>query len=168
MDKKKVVLRQEVYKNDAVKIIDWLEDDEVNRYLNESSMASNDVRYVVNNINMPILTHIFNQNGSFFIIDKDREPIGFLKLIPKGKNMEMVVAIGEKEQWGKGLGPCAIFEGLKEAFFNWRVDEVVAKIKDSNHRSKKAFTKVGFDEDVKLTKEIQYSISMKNFLKIAA
>ena len=58
-------LRQEVYSSDAWKIIDWLEDDEVSRYLNESQNVTDSIKQVINRVNMPILTLLFNQEGSF-------------------------------------------------------------------------------------------------------
>ena len=60
-----VKLRQEVYSSDAWKIIDWLEDDEVSRYLNESQNVTDSIKQVINRVNMPILTPLFNQEGSF-------------------------------------------------------------------------------------------------------
>lgn len=168
MNSSNVMLRQEVYKSDALKIVNWLNDGEVTKYLNEREGVARSIQQVVDTINIPILTHIFNQNGSFFIIMEKNEPIGFLRLVPKGKTAEMVLAIGDKQKWGRGLGPNAIFEGLKKAFFDLRVDEVVAKVKFKNHRSKKAFKKAGFEEDKELMKEMQYSISLKSFLKLAA
>lgn len=165
----KVQLRQEVYKDDASKIINWLEDEDVIKYLNERQNVSKSIKQVMSRVNMPILTHLFNQDGSFFIVTtSDNEPIGFLRLIPKAKGAEMVIVIGDKAKWGKGLGSNAIFQGLKHAFFTWRVDEVIAKINFKNERSIRVFDKVGFDKEKDLPKEIQYSMSMDKFLKIAA
>ncbi|MBU5590175.1 GNAT family N-acetyltransferase [Clostridium sp. MSJ-4] len=164
-----IKLRQEVFVDDAWKIIDWLEDDEVIQYLNEGQNVCKSIKQVIHRTNMPILTHLFNQDGSFFMLTtKDKEPIGFLRLVPKKKGAEMVIVIGDREKWGQGLGPEAIFEGLKHAFFQWRVDEVIAKINFKNERSKKAFKKIGFTEDKELPREMQYSISMEEFLEIAA
>jgi RimJ/RimL family protein N-acetyltransferase len=164
-----VQLRQEVYQNDAWKIIDWLEDEEIIRYLNEKQNVSTSIRQIIHRVNMPIMTHLFNQDGSFFIVTtKEEEPIGFLRLVPKSRGAEMVIVIGDKEKWGKGLGSSAIFQGLKHAFFDWRVNEVIAKINFKNGRSIKVFEKVGFKEEKKLPKEIQFSISIDEFLKIAA
>ncbi len=169
MKAKNVHLRQEVFRTDAWKIIDWLEDHEVTEYLNEGQNVGESIKQAIYRIDMPILTHLFNQNGSFFMITTtDSEPIGFLRLVPKGKNAEIVIVIGDKEKWGKGLGPNAIFEGLKRAFFEWRVDSVIAKINLKNERSRKAFKKLGFKTDKELPKEMQYSISMDEFLKLAA
>lgn len=164
-----ILLRQEVFRADAWKIIDWLEDEEVTQYLNERQGVSTSIRQVIYRVNMPILTHLFNRDGSFFMITtSENEAIGFLRLVPKGNAAEMVIIIGDKDKWGQGLGPEAIVEGLKQAFFEWRVDEVFAKISMKNERSKKAFKKVGFIKDKDLVKGIQYSISIKEFLKIAA
>lgn len=169
MEQNDVTLRREVFKADAWKIIDWLEDNEVTRYLNERQNASESIKETIYRINMPILTHLFNQNGTFFMVTtSEKESVGFLRLVPKTSSAEMVVVIGDKEKWGKGLGTNAIFEGLKHAFFEWRVDEVVAKINFQNERSRRAFRKLGFTKDKELPKEVQYSISMKEFLKLAS
>ena len=169
MKNNKVKLCREVYKADAWKIVDWLEDNEVTEYLNERQNVSKSIKDIIYRINMPILTHLFNQDGSFFMITtEEKEPIGFLRLVPKSNGVEMVVVIGDREKWGKGLGTNAIYEGLKHAFFQWRAEEVIAKINFKNERSKKVFKKVGFKRDKELPKEIQYSISMEEFLELVA
>ncbi|MEA4849158.1 MAG: GNAT family protein [Clostridiaceae bacterium] len=160
-----VRLRQEVFEADAWKIADWLEDHEVIQYLNEGQNVVKSIRQVIQRVNMPILTHLFNQNGSFFVIE-EKQPIGFLRLVPKGKTAEMVIVIGEKEKWGRGLGKNAILQGLKHAFFEWRMDEVIAKVNLENERSIRAFRSLGFKPEKELAKEMQYSISIREFLKI--
>lgn len=169
MEDSSIILRQEVFKSDAWKIVDWMEDDEVTQYLNERQNVSKSIKQIIYRINMPILTHLFNQDGSFFMLTTtEEEPVGFLRLVPKGKSAEMVVVIGDREKWGKGLGSNAILEGLKQAFFTWRAEEVIAKINFKNERSKRVFKKAGFEKDKDLAKEIQYSISIEQFLKLAA
>ncbi|NLZ49508.1 MAG: GNAT family N-acetyltransferase [Clostridiales bacterium] len=169
MGNKSVKLRQEVYRSDAWKIIDWLEDHEVSRYLNEDQNVTESIRQVINRVNLPILTPLFNQQGSFFIITiNEEEPIGFLRLVPKNKSVEIVIVIGDKEKWGNGFGSNAIKEALKKAFFSWRAEEVIAKINFKNERSIRVFNKVGFREDKRLAKEMQYAMSMDEFLKLAA
>lgn len=160
-----VELRQEIYSSDAYKIVDWLQDNEVNKYLNERQNVCSSIRQVIQRVNMPILTHLFNQNGSFFMVTTDsKEPIGFLRLVPKVKKAEIVVTIGDRDKWGKGFGSSAVFQGLKQAFFEWRANEVVAKINMKNERSLRLFKRLGFQPDKELSKEIQYSISMDKFL----
>lgn len=165
-----IKLRREVFKSDAWKMIDWLQDNMVTQYLNEYNNVCNSIKEVMRRVNMPILTHLFNQDGAFFMITTNtnvEEPIGFLRLVPKKEATEMVVVIGDREKWGKGLGSNAIFEGLKHAFFNWRVDEVIAKINFKNERSRRAFKRVGFTKDKELPKEIQYSISIDEFISMS-
>lgn len=167
MNARSIQLRQEVFETDAWKIADWLDDHEVIQYLNEGQNVVNSIKQVIQRVNMPVLTHLFNQNGSFFIIIEEKQPIGFLRLVPKGKTAEMVIVIGEKKKWGKGLGKKVIIQGLRHAFFEWRMDEVTAKINHKNERSIKAFKSVGFKPEKKLAKEMQYSISIGEFLKIS-
>jgi RimJ/RimL family protein N-acetyltransferase len=165
----KVQLRQEVFSSDAWKIIEWLEDTEIKRYLNEKQNVGNSIRHVMSRVSLPVLTHLFNQNGSFFILTTmENDPIGFLRLIPKASTTEIVIVIGDKKKWGMGLGTNAIFQALKHAFFHWRSDKVVAKIKFINKRSIKVFKKVGFKKEKELAVEAQYSMTMEEFLKLAA
>ncbi|SHJ86299.1 Protein N-acetyltransferase, RimJ/RimL family [Hathewaya proteolytica DSM 3090] len=166
--KSDISLRQEVYRPDAYKIIDWLRDTEVTQYLNEDRNASRSIENAINTVNMPILTHLFNNNSSFYIITNEDDSIGFIRLVPKGSDAEIVIAIGERELWGLGLGKAAILEGLKEAFFTWRVNSVIANIKFENIRSRRAFKKVGFKEVKKLDNEVKYMLTMRDFLKIVA
>ncbi|EKX80805.1 GNAT family N-acetyltransferase [Clostridium botulinum] len=164
-----VELRQEVFKSDAAIIASWLEDTEITQYLNEKQNVSKGIKDIMYRVNMPILTHLFNQNGSFFMVTTSEEkPVGFLRLVPKNNVTEMVIVIGDKDKWGKGLGTNAILEGLKHAFFQWRADEVVAKINFKNQRSRRVFRKIGFTEDKELAKEMQYSMSIKEFLELVA
>ncbi len=137
-----VELRQEVFKSDASIIANWLEDTEITQYLNEKQNVSKSIKDIMYRINMPILTHLFNQMVVFFMVTtNEKEPVGFLRLVPKNNIAEMVIVIGDKDKWGKGLGTNAILEGLKHAFFQWRVDEVVAKINFKNQRSRMVFKK---------------------------
>ncbi|ACQ51490.1 GNAT family protein [Clostridium botulinum] len=169
MEDNNVELRQEVFKSDAAIIANWLEDTEITQYLNEKQNVSKSIKDIMYRVNMPILTHLFNQNGSFFMVTtSEKEPVGFLRLVPKNNVTEMVIVIGDKDKWGKGLGTNAILKGLKHAFFQWRADEVVAKINFKNQRSRRVFRKIGFTEDKELAKEMQYSMSIKEFLELVA
>lgn len=167
MRSNKVQIRQEVFESDAWKIVEWLEDDEIIRYLNEEQNISEAIKQTIFRVNMPVLTHLFNRNGSFFMVTNREQPIGFLKLVPKGETAEIVVVIGDKKNWGKGFGSTAVYHGLKHAFFTLRNNRVIAKIHMENERSRRVFKKVGFREERELTREIQYGISLEQFLKLA-
>lgn len=168
MEISNVVLSQEVYRSDAEKICNWLNDKEIISFLNEDVNVQKNLMNTINRLNMPILTHLFNNNCRFFIIKNLYGSIGFLRLVPKKKYVEIVVAIGEKELWGMGIGHNAVVEALNVAFFEMRANHVVAKIKKVNERSQNLFRGIGFIEVRELPMEIEYKITMEAFIKIAA
>lgn len=165
---KSLTLRREVYKKDAQKIADWLKDNDVTKYLNESHNVTDSIQQTVERVNLPIMTHLFNQNGTFFVVcTGDNEPVGYLRLVPKPAGAEMVVVIGDKNKWGKGFGSRAVEEGLHYAFFEWRVKKVIAKIHMKNKRSIHVFHKIGFKFEKDLPVEKQYALTMDDYLKLA-
>ncbi|MBN9340006.1 MAG: GNAT family N-acetyltransferase, partial [Comamonadaceae bacterium] len=92
-----------------------------------------------------ILTHLFNQGGRFFMAyDRHDVPVGFVRLVKKGTDCEMVLVIGDRGNWGRKLGASAIREGMKLAFFDMRAEKLIAKIHPDNARSLKAFLRSGF------------------------
>lgn len=163
-----IKLSQEVYKSDAEKIIAWLSDKEIVGHLNEEVNARKNLINVINRIDMPILTHLFNNNCSFYTIKNTYQTIGFLRLVPKNGGVEIVVAVGEKELWGKGIGHNVVNQALKKAFFDMRTDKVVAKIKKTNNRSRNLFKGIGFMEVKELEKEFEYQITKEVFFKKAS
>lgn len=168
MELSSINLSQEVYKSDAEKICDWLSDDEITSHLNEDVNVRRNLINVVNRVNMPILTHLFNNNCRFFTIKNMYGTIGFLRLVPKNENVEIVLAVGEKDLWGKGIGHNAVLEALKVAFFELRSNCVVAKIKKDNKRSQNLFKSIGFKHIRELENEIEYNINMEAFFKKVA
>lgn len=163
-----IKLSQEVYKSDAEKMVNWLSDKEITSNLNEDSNVTENLINVINRIDMPILTHLFNNNCSFFTIKNINETVGFLRLIPKNRGIEIVIAVGEKELWGRGIGYNAVFEALKKAFFDLRTDKVVAKVKKSNKRSRNLFKGIGFKEVKESEREVEYQMTKDVFWKIAS
>lgn len=168
MEINSVILSPEVYRSDAEKIANWLSDEEIISYLNEDNKARENLINVINRVNMPILTHLFNNNCRFFTIKNPYGTIGFLRLIPKGEMIEIVIAVGEKELWGRGIGHNAVMEALKTAFFDMRTEKVVAKIKHTNERSQNLVRGIGFKKVKKLEREVEYHITKEIFWKRAA
>jgi RimJ/RimL family protein N-acetyltransferase len=168
MEVNSVILSPEVYRSDAEKIANWLSDEEIISYLNEDNKARENLINVINRVNMPILTHLFNNNCRFFTIKNLYGTIGFLRLIPKGEMIEIVIAVGEKDLWGRGIGHNAVMEALKTAFFDMRTEKVVAKIKNTNERSQNLVKGIGFKEVKKLEREVEYHITKETFWKRAA
>ena len=143
-----VSLCPEITRSNALTLIDWLEDEDVTRYLSDSRHVSRFIEQVVGRVHLPILSHVFNQGGRFFMAyDRHHVPVGFVRLVKNGTDCEMVLVIGNRDTWGRSLGASAIREGMKLAFFDMRAEKLIAKIHPDNTRSIKAFLRSGFVRD---------------------
>ncbi len=140
-----ISLCPEITRADALKLMGWLEDESVTRYLSDSRHVSRFIEEVIGRVQLPILTHLFNQGGRFFMAyDRHDVPVGFVRLVKTGRDCEMVLVIGNRDNWGRKLGASTIREGMKLAFFEMRADKLVAKILPENARSLNAFERCGF------------------------
>lgn len=140
-----ISLCPEITRSDALKLMDWLEDEDVTRHLSDSRHVSRFIEQVVGRIQLPILTHLFNQGGRFFMAcDRRDVPVGFVRLVKSGPDCEMVLVIGKRENWGRRLGASAIRAAMKLAFFEMRAERLIARIHPDNVRSLKAFQRCGF------------------------
>lgn len=161
-----VNLKQEVTRNDALTIMNWMENHEVTKYLNEAANISHEIRQAIDRVNLFIMTHLFNRDGSFYMIKTEEDhSIGFLKLVRKINETEMVIVIGDQDKWGHGLGKASINQALNIAFFQWRIPRVVAKINPNNIRSIRAFEKSGFVLEKELQNTMVYSLTQDDYLK---
>lgn len=164
-----IFLCPEVTRENAFDLMRWLKDENVRQYLSDTHHASRDIAQVVERVNLPILTHIFNRNCRFFMVcDKKNVPVGFVRLIPKGDETEIVVVIGCRENWGKRMGTAAIRESLKIAFFEMRAKKVVAKIYQKNLRSIRAFAHTGFRLKGHSGSIKHYVLTMEEYLQRSA
>lgn len=135
MNKPFVSLRPEITRTHALILMDWLEDERVTRYLSDSRSVSRFIAQAVERTQMPILTHLFNQGGRFFMAyDRSDIPVGFVRLVKTGAECEIVLVIGDHDNWGRGLGASTIREGLKLALLDMRAESVIAKIHPDNVR----------------------------------
>lgn len=149
MSKPFVSLRPEITRTHALILMSWLEDERVTRYLSDSRGVSRFIAQAVDRARMPILTHLFNQGGRFFMTyDRNDMPVGFVRLVKTGRECEIVLVIGDQDNWGRGLGGSTIREGLKLAFLDMRAETVIAKIQPGNTRSLRGFEHCGFLLDV--------------------
>jgi regulator of nucleoside diphosphate kinase len=140
-----VSLRPEITRTHAMFLMHWLDDERVTRYLSDSRSVSRFIQQAVDRTQMPILTHLFNQGGRFFMVyDREDTPLGFVRLVKSGPECEIVLVIGDHDYWGQGIGSSTILQGLKHAFLAMRAQTVIAKIHPDNRRSLKAFERCGF------------------------
>jgi regulator of nucleoside diphosphate kinase len=146
MNRPFVSLCPEITRNHALTLMHWLQDEGVTRHLSDSRHVSRFIEQAIGRVQMPILTHLFNQGGRFFMVcDRHDAPVGFVRLVMQGPDCEIVLVIGERDNWGRQLGASAIREGMKIAFFEMRAERLTARIHPDNARSLKLFQRCGFD-----------------------
>ena len=140
-----IFLCPEITRENALTLMEWLQDEDVRKFLSDSHDVSAHIEQTVNRVNLPVLTHLFNQRGRFYMAqNKQKKPVGFVRLVKKGNETEIVVVIGDHKSWGKRLGTITIRESLKIAFFELRSEKVIAKIHNGNIRSIRAFISANF------------------------
>lgn len=145
MSKPFISLCPEITRANALNLMDWLEDENVIRYLSDSRHVSRYIEQVIGRVQLPILTHLFNQDGRFFMAcDRHDQPVGFVRLVKTGPDCEIVLVIGDRDNWGRKLGASALREGMKLAFFDMRAEKLIARIHADNTRSLNAFLRCGF------------------------
>jgi len=167
MKKPFVSLRPEITRTHALLLMDWLEDERVTRYLSDSRSVSRFIAQAVDRTQMPILTHLFNQGGRFFMTyDRNDVPVGFVRLVKTGDECEIVLVIGDQDNWGRGLGGSTIREGLKLAFLDMRAETVIAKIQPGNTRSLKGFERCGFVRKAEVPTLNSLSMTSARYLQL--
>ena len=148
-------------------LMDWLEDERVTRYLNESRNVSRFIAQAMDRTQTPILTHLFNQGGRFFMVhNRDDAPVGFVRLIKKGPHCEIVLVIGDHEHWGQRIGSSALRQALKIAFLEMRADTVIARIHPENSRSLKAFERCGFRPGSEIATTISLALTAGRYRRL--
>ena len=166
MSKPFISLCPEITRANALNLMDWLEDESVVRYLSDSRHVSRFIEQVIGRVQLPILTHLFNQGGRFFMAyDRHDKPVGFVRLVKSGADCEIVLVIGDRENWGRKLGASALREGMKLAFFEMKADKLIAKIHVDNARSLKAFVRCGFLLEGETTSLKSFAMTAPRYLQ---
>ena len=167
MNKPFISLCPEITRDNALTLMDWLEDEDVTRYLSDSRHTSRFIEQAIGRVQLPILTHLFNQGGRFFMAyDRHNVPVGFVRLVKTGTDCEMVLVIGNRDNWGRKLGAGAIREGMKLAFLDMRAERLIAKIHPDNARSLKAFLHSGFLLESEMPAMTSLAISSTRYLRL--
>lgn len=167
MNRPFISLCPEITRADALKLMDWLEDERVTSYLSDSRDVSRSIEQAMERTQMPILTHLFNGDGRFFMAyDRQDTPVGFVRLIKSGSCCEIVLAIGDSGKWGRNLGARTIREGMKLAFLDMRAKKLIAKIHPDNTRSLKAFLRSGFQRESGTPTLHSFSMTAGRYLQL--
>lgn len=167
MNKPFIFLCPEITRANALTLMDWLEDEDVTRYLSDSRHVSRFIEQAIDRVQLPILTHLFNQGGRFFMAyDRNDVPVGFVRLVKNGPDCEMVLVIGNRDNWGRKLGASTIREGMKLAFFDMRAEKLIAKIHPDNERSLRAFLRSGFLLENETPTVKSFSMNSERYLRL--
>jgi len=62
-----IFLSPEVTRENALTLIQWLKDEEVRKYLSDPQDVSSNIEQVINRVHLPVLTHLFNRGGRFYM-----------------------------------------------------------------------------------------------------
>lgn len=164
-----IELDDEIYLNDAYSIAEWLDNEDITRYITEGREIGQEIRSALRYTTCPILTHLFCSNGNFYMIKHNGRSIGYLKLIDKGAGQaEIVVVIGDQNMWNKGFGTIAVQLALKECFFRLRYEYLLAKIMTGNEGSCHLFQKAGFRVVSQTERFSAYGMELSQYLAMAA
>ena len=162
-----ISLCPEITRADALTLMDWLEDEFVTQHLSDSRHVSRFIEQAIGRVQLPILTHLFNQGGRFFMAyDRDDVPVGFVRLVKTGSECEMVLVIGNRDDWGRQLGASTLREGMKLAFFEMRAHKLIAKIHPDNARSLKLFQRSGFVMDSQAPSLNSFGMTVERYLRL--
>lgn len=82
------------------------------------------------------------------------------------KEYEVIIAIGNPENWGKQIALYALKSLLLEVFFKWRIEKVIAKIHIENLRSIKLFEHLGFKNSKISNSHIIFSITFDEYFNM--
>ena len=160
-----IFLRPEITREDAAHIIRWLHDHSVTKYLHENEQTARAIQQALDRCPLPTLTHLFHNSGAMFMeCQPGGVPVGFLRLEKHANGTEIVVVIGEKKQWGRGIGTAAVSLALEHAFFTWRTEQMVAHIHPENKRSMRAFRALGFSQTPLSPSCARLTLCMRDYL----
>ena len=80
------------------------------------------------------------------------------------KEYEVVIAIGNLDNWGKQYAHMALKQIMREIFFSWRIDKLLARIHIDNHRSINLFKHLGFKQNLIKSNHIHFEINFNEYL----
>ncbi len=163
-----ISLRTEIHPRDLERLIGWMENPDVTRYLNEDDRVADELRQMLLTVPAPMLTFHLNCQGKFTLVcNTEDRAIGFVKLkeLQEPGTYEIVIVIGEEDLWGKGYGAGAVRMALNRAFLEWRARKVIAKIHVDNRRSIRMMCACGFTCEREETPLSRYGLTMDTYLQ---
>lgn len=131
--------------------LSWLHDPEVTRFLEVRHAPSRDMAELeefvrqLNTSPRDILLGVFDQTSNLHLGNVKLGPVDFFN-----RRAVIGLLIGEKDQWGRGLGSEIISRVFDFAVEEYDVTRVEAGCYSSNLGSKRAFMRAGFHVEARL------------------
>lgn len=138
----KIYLRELTIADATQEYCDWLNDPEVNKFLETRESTVEDLRkYINKKINDPdcFFLGIFDKNN-----DKHIGNVKLELIDKKKKRVDFGILIGNKSYWGQGFGPEAIQLTIDYAFKRLNFNEIELGVIADNERARRVFAGAGF------------------------
>ena len=100
-------LRMEICHADITRMIRWMRNPNVTKYLNEAPDVAQSLEQLVRSVPEPMYQYHLCRTGHFFMVcHQENESVGFVKLLPTAMEgaYEIVYVIGEDALWGGAFG----------------------------------------------------------------
>ena len=162
----RLILRAMTVDGVSLEYVSWLNDPEVNRYLESRFIEHNfeDVAGFVRRLQADDSTIFLG----IYLKDSDKH-IGNIKLdsIDSYHSRGIVgLMLGDKQEWGKGFATEAIREITKYAFNELGLKKVSAGCYESNLGSKKAFERVGYEVEGFFKESCRNGLRKRRFVAV--
>jgi len=142
LEGRKIYLKTLLAKNATEEYCNWLNDPEVNQYLETRKATISELgKYIKEKNENPNCLFL----GIFF--KENRKHIGNIKLEPidfKNQKATISILIGEKDYWGRGIGTEAITLFVDYGFKNLNLKEINLGVISENKAAIKVYEKAGF------------------------
>lgn len=126
-------LRMEICHADITRMIRWMRNPSVTKYLNEAPDVAQSLEELVRSVPEPMYQYHLCRTGHFFMVcHQENESVGFVKLLPTA---------------------------MEGAFLHLRADRVVAKVMPQNLRSIRCVRACGFQQMAEMPRLIRFEIT---------
>lgn len=123
----------EICHADITRMIRWMRNPNVTKYLNEAPDVAQSLEQLVRSVPEPMYQYHLCRTGHFFMVcHQENESVGFVKLLPTA---------------------------MEGAFLHLRADRVVAKVMPQNLRSIRCVRACGFQQMAEMPRLIRFEIT---------
>ena len=132
-------LRMEICHADITRMIRWMRNPNVTKYLNEAPDVAQSLEQLVRSVPEPMYQYHLCRTGHFFMVcHQENESVGFVKLLPTAT------------------------EG---AYLHLRADWVVAKVMPQNLRSIRCVRACGFQQMAEMPRLVRFEITFDAYCR---